>query len=128
MKNQKHAPTAQGRRRLPVQLMVATLAVLILAATGAAATAAAKSTARPPTKPAWVRDDGTIDTTKMPRTLHVVGPDGKLITDANGDPVDVPNPDLDVPVGDPEPPFVDIEPFYTEEETLDTDPLAPPSG
>lgn len=37
----------------------------------------------PPT-PAWVNPDGTVDESKMPEELPLIGADGKVVKDANG--------------------------------------------
>lgn len=59
----------------------------LLAGGIASASASASSTPEPPPRPPWVNADGTVDNSKMPDTLPVVGPDGKLLKDAKGAPL-----------------------------------------
>ncbi|WP_416960520.1 hypothetical protein [Streptomyces sp. Agncl-13] len=40
----------------------------------------------PPT-PEWVNADGTVDESKMPEELPLIGADGKVVEDANGKPL-----------------------------------------
>ncbi|MER7498374.1 hypothetical protein ABT033_38025 [Streptomyces pharetrae] len=40
----------------------------------------------PPT-PEWVNPDGTVDESKMPEELPLIGADGKVVKDANGKPL-----------------------------------------
>jgi hypothetical protein len=38
----------------------------------------------PPPTPEWVNADGTVDESKMPEEMPLMGPDGKVVKDANG--------------------------------------------
>jgi hypothetical protein len=37
-----------------------------------------------PPAPEWVNPDGTVDESKMPEEMPLMGPDGKVVKDANG--------------------------------------------
>ncbi|NGO42712.1 hypothetical protein G6048_11225 [Streptomyces sp. YC419] len=37
-----------------------------------------------PPQPSWVREDGTVDMSKMPESMPVMGPDGEPLKDASG--------------------------------------------
>ncbi len=46
---------------------------------------AEKATVPPaPPTPEWVNPDGTVDESKMPEELPLIGADGKVVKDANG--------------------------------------------
>jgi hypothetical protein len=53
---------------------------------GVGAMAVAQTTDEPPLPP-WVNQDGTVNASLMPAQLPMVGPDGALLRDANGNPV-----------------------------------------
>ncbi|MEV5527212.1 hypothetical protein [Streptomyces prunicolor] len=38
----------------------------------------------PPPIPEWVNPDGTVDESKMPEELPLIGADGKVVEDVNG--------------------------------------------
>lgn len=44
----------------------------------------------PPPKPAWVNVDGTVDPSKMPGCIKVIGSHGRPVSKGNGEPVCVP--------------------------------------
>ncbi|MEV6168105.1 hypothetical protein AB0L99_07750 [Streptomyces sp. NPDC051954] len=43
-----------------------------------------KAAVPPPPTPEWVNPDGTVDESKMPEELPLIGADGKVVKDANG--------------------------------------------
>jgi hypothetical protein len=43
----------------------------------------------PPPRPAWVNQDHSVDLLKLPDSLPVVGPDGTILSNADGSPVTV---------------------------------------
>ncbi len=53
-----------------------------------------------PSRPPWVRDNGTLDRTKLPACLNIVGPDGQQVNDQSGKPLCA-NP-FELPVTEPE--------------------------
>ncbi|MFE9687933.1 hypothetical protein [Streptomyces sp. NPDC006285] len=81
-------------KKTRVSLAVGTVAgVLLMGALAVNATAddaprpadsgQAEKAAVPPT-PEWVNPDGTVDESKMPEELPLIGADGKVVKDANG--------------------------------------------
>lgn len=42
-----------------------------------------------PPDPEWVNPDGTVDMSKMPDSMPLIGPDGEVVKNADGDPVKV---------------------------------------
>lgn len=93
-----------------VGLAVALLATLL--ATGAVAVHAASGEGPPPS-PAWVNPDGSVDEDKIPAQAPVVGPDGNLLRDEQGNVIKVP-----VRRGPP--------PGGPGESTVEVPPLVPP--
>ncbi|WP_406494443.1 hypothetical protein OG936_11870 [Streptomyces sp. NBC_00846] len=71
------------------RITVAAVVTAVLFATGALTAAAASDSDIPPPPPApeWVNADGTIDESKLPSEMPVVGPDGQDLKDAKGNPV-----------------------------------------
>jgi hypothetical protein len=55
-----------------------------IASIGSITSATASDAPPPPAPPAWVRTDGTVDAGKLPDAFPVVGPDGKLVKDKDG--------------------------------------------
>lgn len=41
----------------------------------------------PPPTPAWVKADGTVDPSEIPRCVGVIGPDGRPVSKGDGEPV-----------------------------------------
>ncbi|WP_328688088.1 hypothetical protein OHA74_53255 [Streptomyces phaeochromogenes] len=81
------------KRRGIAAAIVATAALLIGGVMSISASASgadsgpASSTSEPPPLPPWVNADGTVDNSKMPDKVPVVGPDGKPLKDAQGNEV-----------------------------------------
>lgn len=75
-------------KRSHIALAVAAGAALL---TGGIMSASATASDRPapPPRPPWVNADGTVDQSKVPDTMPVMGPDGKPLKDANGKQVTV---------------------------------------
>jgi hypothetical protein len=66
---------------------VAALALASLASAAVMFAMAARSDASnsaPPPRPPWVRDDGTIDRSKLPERIVMAGHDGQPLKDAQG--------------------------------------------
>ncbi|MBP0460169.1 hypothetical protein [Streptomyces montanisoli] len=61
---------------------------------------------RPPAPPApeWVNPDGTVDESKMPKEMPLIGSDGKVVKNADGKPLMVKTRGLIKPSGPPSPP------------------------
>lgn len=59
---------------------------IVLVAVGGASTVVAQALDKngPPPRPGWVRADGTVDQSKMPARVGVLGPDGRPQMDAEG--------------------------------------------
>lgn|SRR5512134_2852218 len=62
---------------------------VILVALGGAGAVFAVTNDSPPTTPAWVRSDGTVDFSKVPDEFEVSGAGGKLVVCPNGEPLKV---------------------------------------
>lgn len=83
--------------------------VVALAILGIGALAQAGALSLGPDRPDWVRQDGTVDESKRPERIPVVGPDGELVRDKNGKPVTIDFDellDLDAPPPDHQEPLV----------------------
>ncbi|MFG2563456.1 hypothetical protein [Streptomyces sp. NPDC048496] len=85
-----------------------------LFATGALTAAEASDIPPPPPAPEWVNADGTIDESKLPSEMPVIGPDGADLKDAEGNPV----------MADPR----GGEPDYEPEPRCSRCPVDPPPG
>ncbi|MFI1677348.1 hypothetical protein [Streptomyces sp. NPDC020607] len=70
-------------KKTRIALGTAVAALLIGAAAATASSAQPDKPPAPPT-PAWVNADGTVDESKMPSTMPLIGSDGKVVKDANG--------------------------------------------
>jgi hypothetical protein len=70
-------------RRLATGVMVTGLAIAIIA------TLAMAQSDDPPPRPAWVNQDNSVDLSKLPDALPVVGPDGNILGHTDGSPVTV---------------------------------------
>jgi hypothetical protein len=74
---------------VPIAILLAVVA-LFAVATWSEPTAAESVISAPGAKsghPAWVKSDGAIDRSKLPPCFKIVGSDGKIVTDANGQPL-----------------------------------------
>lgn len=68
----------------------ATLSVAIILSAGVGAgvaAAAVGASSGPPPAPPWVRPDGTVDVSKLPTRIEVLGGDGRVLRDEAGRPV-----------------------------------------
>lgn len=76
------------KRRVIAAAVVAAAALLVGGVMSISAVASGPdsgaSPSGPPPRPPWVNVDGTVDSSKMPATVPVVGPDGKPLKDAKG--------------------------------------------
>ncbi len=63
---------------------VSVLAGAAILVAGGVMTATASDRPPAPPRPPWVKADGTVDTTKLPDRMPVMGPDGKPAKDASG--------------------------------------------
>ncbi|MEU8195489.1 hypothetical protein AB0C10_17060 [Microbispora amethystogenes] len=77
----------------------------IASISGITGASASDSTTPPDHLPPWVNSDGTVDQSKVPDSIPVVGPDGNLVKDKNGKDVRVKMSDLSTtpPVAGPGP-------------------------
>jgi hypothetical protein len=72
------------RRTLSIGLICSVLSIVsVLAGT----TVMAGGRQEGPSRPLWVRADGSVDMTRAPEQLPVVGSNGEALRDANGRPV-----------------------------------------
>ncbi|MCX5123552.1 MULTISPECIES: hypothetical protein [unclassified Streptomyces] len=89
-----------------------------------------------PPKPPWVNPDGTVDASKLPAELPLIGADGKVVKDANGKTLMV-KPGVEMKPGAPQGPVAgpragEKRSFSTDAEgrkteTVEVKPSVPPS-
>lgn len=108
------------KARIVLGLGVAAAALLI-GGTAATASGSASDKPSPPPTPAWVNADGTIDESKMPETMPLIGPDGEVVKDANGKTLMVKTRGLLDPAGPPAGPRFAPEPKAGEKRSTETD-------
>jgi hypothetical protein len=75
------------RARLARRSVVVVLTIIL--AVAATATIAAALVDRPPSQPPWVKNDNTVDSSKLPASFPVLGPDGRPLLHPDGSPVTV---------------------------------------
>ncbi|WP_432168192.1 hypothetical protein [Streptomyces sp. bgisy031] len=97
------------------------VAALLIGAAAATASGAQSETPPPPPTPEWVNADGTVDESKMPESMPLIGADGKVVKDANGKTLRVKTRGLLKPSGAPEAPRSATAPKAGETRTTETD-------
>ncbi|WP_406100856.1 hypothetical protein OG698_01075 [Streptomyces sp. NBC_01003] len=97
------------------------VAALLIGAAAATASGAQSETPPPPPTPAWVNADGTVDESKMPEAMPLIGADGKVVKDANGKTLKVKTRGLLKPSGAPVAPKSAPAPKAGETRTTETD-------
>lgn len=74
-----------ARTRFMRRLVAGVLTIIV--AVAVTATIAVARENRPPSEPPWVNNDNTVDMSKLPASLPVVGPDGRALLHPDGTPV-----------------------------------------
>ena len=105
-----------------VRIVVGTaVAALLISVAAATASGAQSETPPPPPTPEWVNVDGTVDESKIPETMPLIGADGKVVKDANGKTLKVKTRGLLKPSGAPVAPKSALAPKAGETRTTETD-------